>query len=281
MVGSGATTDDGAGEGARTPIVTLAGYSGSLAALLTLARTHQIDLATMSIVDLVDQLAAAVQDAPATTALAQKGDWLVMAAWLVQLRSRLLLPAEASEQLVAQETAGRFRERLTALATIQALAGWLEARPQLGRDVFVRGQDVETFELASDASPAIDVIEFLWASMALFDGGIPASDGAEIYRPPARELYAIPEARARILRRLSDTPAGMALDQLLPSDAAKDISTLRKRSAWASTLIASLELAKQGAVTLAQTDLFTAVHVTPWAHPAAWSAERCRGRAQG
>jgi segregation and condensation protein A len=262
------TTDAGAGEG-TTPTLRLDGYHGSLADLLTLARARQIDLATMSIVNLVDQLTAAMQDAPATTVLAQKGDWLVMAAWLVQLRSRLFLPAAAPAQHTAPETARRFRERLADLATIQALADWLEARPQLGRDVFVRGHQDETGDPMTGSTPAIDVIEFLWASMALFDDGTSLPDVADSYRPPTRELYAVAEARARILRRLSDTPAGMALDQLLPSDAAKDTSTLRKRSAWASTLIASLELAKQGAVTLAQTDLFTAVHVTPWAHPAA------------
>jgi segregation and condensation protein A len=262
MVGPVAATDDGAGEG-TTPLLTLDGYHGTLEALLTLARAREINLATMSIVDLVDQLAAAVQDAPVATQMGQKGDWLVMAAWLVQLRSRLLLPSEAPEQLVATEAAGRLRERLADLATIQALAGWLDNRPQLGRDVFVRGQHGETFEPEIGTTPAIDVIEFLWASMALFDDGAPAPEVAEIYRPPARALFAVAEARTRILQRLADTPEGKALQDLLPAETADDIPTFRKRSAWASTLIASLELTKQGAVTLAQTDLFTEVHVTP------------------
>jgi segregation and condensation protein A len=112
--------------------------------------------------------------------------------------------------------------------------------------------------------PGIDVIEFLWASMALFDDGGPAPDVSEAYRPPWREHYSVPEARARILRRLSETPDGLALEHLLPDDSAMDeISALRKRSAWASTLIASLELAKQGDVNLAQTGPFAAVHVSP------------------
>jgi segregation and condensation protein A len=87
---------------------------------------------------------------------------------------------------------------------------------------------------------------------------------SEPYRSRGRELYSIPEARVRILRRLSETPDGLALEHLLPDVAAvKGISAIRKRSAWASTLIASLELAKQGDVSLAQTDPFANVHVNP------------------
>jgi len=112
--------------------------------------------------------------------------------------------------------------------------------------------------------PGIDVIEFLWASMALFDDGGPAPDVSDAYCPSSRELYSVPEARARILRRLSETPDGLSLEDLLPDEAAmEEISALRKRGAWASTLIASLELAKQGDVTLAQADPFTVVYVTP------------------
>jgi chromatin segregation and condensation protein Rec8/ScpA/Scc1 (kleisin family) len=78
-----------------------------------------------------------------------------------------------------------------------------------------------------------------------------------------RELYSVPEARARILRRLAETPGGLELEHLLPDDATEnEISAIRKRGAWASTLIASLELAKQGDVTLAQADPFTVVYVT-------------------
>jgi chromatin segregation and condensation protein Rec8/ScpA/Scc1 (kleisin family) len=169
-----ATTDEGAGEGA-TPRLTLDGYHGSLAALLTLARRQKIDLATISLLELVDQLAAAMQDAPAATPMGQKADWLVMASWLVQLRSRLLLPADAPVHQAAQDAADRLRNRLSGLAEIQALATWLDDRP-----------------VAGDEMPA-----------------------------------------------------------------------LRKRGAWASTLIAGLELAKQGDVRLAQAAPFTVVHVTP------------------
>jgi segregation and condensation protein A len=102
----------------------------------------------------------------------------------------------------------------------------------------------------------IDVIEFLWASMALFEDSGPGLDVSETYRPRRRELYSIPEARPQILRRLAETPDGLPLERLLPEEAASaDVQAepvLKQRAAWTSTLVASLELAKQGNVALAQ-----------------------------
>jgi hypothetical protein len=133
-------TEDGAGAGERTPLLILDGCSGSLEGLLTLARSRRIELAKILVLDLVDQLAAAMRDAPAATPVGQKGDWLVMASWLVQLRSLLLLPADAPAHQLATDAADRLRKRLSGPAEIQALAAWLDDRPQLGRDAFVRGK---------------------------------------------------------------------------------------------------------------------------------------------
>ena len=229
-----AMTDDGEGEG-RTPRIAFDGFDGSLARLLTLARARRIDLSKIPVLDLADQLAAAMRDAAPATPLAQKGDWVVMAAWLLQLRSLLLLPADNLTRKAASEEAERFRDRLSGLAEIQALAAWLDRRPRLGRDVFDRGE--------------------------------PGPDVSETYRPPWRELYSIAAARARILTLLAETPGGRSLEALLPDEPAADGMPvdpgLRKRGAWASTFIAGLELAKQGEVVLTQKTIFTAIHVTP------------------
>jgi segregation and condensation protein A len=107
-------------------------------ALLALARAQKIDLAALPLVTLLDQLTAALQQAPTSVPLGQKGDWVVMAAWLVQLRARLLLPADPAAQQDAAAEAGQFRDRLLALQEAQALAAWLECRPQLGHEVFCR-----------------------------------------------------------------------------------------------------------------------------------------------
>jgi segregation and condensation protein A len=126
-----------AGQG--SPLLVLDGFDGPLERLLTLARAHQVDLARLSLTALLEQLTTALRQAPAAMALGQKGDWVVMAAWLLQLRSQLLLPADAPAQSDAAAEADQLRDRLVALQAVQALAAWLERRPQLGRDGFRRG----------------------------------------------------------------------------------------------------------------------------------------------
>ena len=215
---------------------------------------------------LVDQLAAALT-AERTTPLAHRGEWLVMAAWLVWLRSRLLLPPDSPAQQEAAAEAGRLRENLLALRAAQGLAAWLADRPQLGWQVFSRGAPewVGT-ELA--ASYQVDVVGFLWASMALFDDGAHDVDTGIVYRPPWHDLHSMRDARERILALLASQPDGASLERFLPAIHADDDRRarpgLRRRSAWASTLLASLELTRQGDIALAQDDAFMPIHLR-WA----------------
>jgi segregation and condensation protein A len=254
--------EDGEGEGG-SPRLTLDGFSGPLERLLVLARAQQIDLARIPVTGLVDQLAAALLDGRGRESLGQQGDWVVMAAWLLLLRSQLLLPAGAQEQVTASAEADRLRMRLDALRDAQALAHWLERRPQLGQEVFVRGQP-ELLGTAFQSGHRVDVIEFLWASLALFDDD-PAPDTESVYRPLLTDLYDVAAARARILRLLAAAPDGAPLDRLLPEPpaTADTVSrhSLRRRSAWVSTLAAGLELAKQGDVALVQAGDFQTIEV--------------------
>ena len=258
---------DGVDEGG-TPSVRLDGFNGSLDHLLAQARAHTIDLARLPLGALVDQLAAALRQAPAVS-LGQKADWVVMVAWLVQLRARLLLPADAPAHQQATAEADQLRGQLVTLADSQALAGWLQRRPQLGHDVFARGRP-EVFGVSVDAGPAIDVIEFLWASLARFDDDSTMPDDTEsVYRPARLALCTVAEARDRILRRLAHSPGGATLGQCLPEQylpappaAAEIQSVLRRRSAWASTLVASLELARQGNVALGQERACDPIHLS-------------------
>jgi segregation and condensation protein A len=258
------TGSDGAGE-VPTPLLALDGYSGPLERLLTLARSHQIDLTRLSLPDLVDQLVGALKNAPPGTSLGQKGDWVVMAAWLLQLRSLLLLPADTPAYQAAQDEAAQLRDRLAGLNEMQALAGWLDRRPQLGLDVFARGQP-EALGTSAVAEHEIDVIEFLWASLALFDDDIAETDSTASYLPRWLDLYSIPDARARILRRLVEVAHGCRLDELLPHEfggAETDLRpVLRRRSAWTSTFMASLELARQGDIVLTQETFLSPIHVS-------------------
>ena len=124
--------------------------------------------------------------------------------------------------------------------------------------MFARGQP-EMLGHAVEAGQAIDVVEFLGASLALFDDETTV-DTTEVYRARPFAPYQVAEARDRILRLLAGMPGGGPLDQFLPdlpADGSDPWRTLQRRSGWASTFIASLELAKQGDVALAQED--------PWA----------------
>ena len=246
-----------------TPLLALDGFDGPLERLLTLARAQQVDLSRISLIALLEQLEAALRQTSVTLPLGQKADWLVMAAWLLQLRSQLLLPAGAPAQQDAVVEADQLRGRLVERQATQALAGWLERRPQLGRDVFARGQPA--VGVSVEPTPDLDIIEFLWASLALFGDGEPAPDTTPFYRPPPRALYPVSEARARILRRLAEVRGEVAFALLLPDAPAlaegQSLPALQLRSAWSSTFAASLELAKQGDVVVTQEGLFRPIHL--------------------
>jgi len=111
------------------------------------------------------------------------------------------------------------------------------------------------------------MIAFLWACLEQFDDPADVVDTRPIYRLPALDLYDIPEARDRILRLLAESGEGLSLDQLLPGpnqqmDQPQTETRLRRRSAWSSTFVASLELAKQGDVALVQAENFDPIIVS-------------------
>ena len=256
---------EGAGEGG-SPHLTLAGFDGSLALLLAQARAHQIDLSTLRLPELIDQLADRLERARATIPLGHQADWVVMASWILLLRSDLLLPGDAPAQQAAERRASDLRDRLVALQEIQALAAWLDQRPQLGRDVFARGRS-EAIGSIAGGSIEVDIIAFLWACLEQFDDPADAVDTRPIYRLPALDLYGIPEARDRILRLLADSGEALSLDQLLPGSNQQTAqpqteTRLRRRSAWSSTFVASLKLAKQGDVVLEQAENFDPIIVS-------------------
>jgi len=150
------------------------------------------------------------------------------------------------------------------LQAAQALASWLERRRQLGRDVFARGQP-ELLGTSVGLQHQVDVIEFLWASMALFTDGADDGETPAVYRPPRLDLWTALDARARILQLLGEAPDDAPLDRFLPEISTQaEIETpaplpLRRRAAVASTLIAGLELARDGVVALHQPTPFAPI----------------------
>jgi segregation and condensation protein A len=259
-----AEDEDIAARPRQVPVLALDGFGGPLDLLLSLSRAHRINLAVLSIGDIMDQLALALREAPPAMPLSQKADWVVMASWVLLLRSNLLLPADEPVQIQAEADAAVLRDRLLALQHIKALAGWLERRAMLGRDVFPRGDPEWAGELVQHHRQ-IDRVAFVWACMELFDERDYALTEGSMYRPAYLDLFDIPGARNRIVRYFSGTNSQGELFELLPegmkADAPKPLTALRRRSAWTSTFVAMLELARQGIVELEQHEFLGPIKV--------------------
>lgn len=219
--------------------------------LLELARGQKVDLARISILSLVEQYLAIVEGARRIR-LELAGDWLVMAAWLAWLKSRLLLPDEpAAEE--AEEAAGMLAARLEALGYIQRSARWLGARPQLGHDVFPRGAPERLVKLDRTALAA-DLGGLVRGYMeARRRAGARAG-----YRPRPLLLWTVADALDRLGRMLGRMPGWTALERFLPHVADDPV---QRRAAMASTLLAGLELARGGAADLRQEEAFGPIMV--------------------
>ncbi len=244
-----------------TPELRLGAWEGPLDLLLELARAQKVDLARLSILGLAEQFGAALEAAMARprVPLSRLGDWLVMAAHLALLRSRLLLPAGTEEAQEARREAEALRRKLADREHVRHLADWLERRPQLNRDVFTRGAAEEP-ETADRATPAADTAALLRACLAVLE----RPDRGGSYRPPPLLLWRVPDALARLRRMLPATPEGAPLEHFLPETAADGHGeALQRRAALASTLLAGLELGREGAAWLSQGEAFGEIVVAP------------------
>ncbi|WP_052402484.1 segregation and condensation protein A [Muricoccus aerilatus] len=127
------------GRSERSPHLRVEGFEGPLDFLLEMVRRQRVDLGPLSILTLTDQLVSAIENSGGVR-LERRADWLVMASQLLLLKAQLFAPAspEAAEEAGAE--ARRRLDQLDELARMRAAAAWLSARPQLGREVFARGQ---------------------------------------------------------------------------------------------------------------------------------------------
>lgn len=246
------------------PMLSVAGFEGPLDWLLEMARAKKIDLAKLPIAELikcfVDALEAALcRSGGIGSDLGRWGDWLVMAATLTDLRSRLLLPLDAPKAQRALGEADALRRQVLGRAEMRAAADWLERRPQLGRDVFVRARP----EL-STAQRSTDITDLLRACLTLLR--VPV-ELATIYQPRPPPFWLMSDAIARIQAMILELPDGGTLKTFLPRiDANAPDRERRCRAAVASTLLAGLELARQGDIALDQE--------VPWASIAVHPRER-------
>jgi segregation and condensation protein A len=242
------------------PVLSVDGFAGPLDWLVEMAQARKIDLARLSIVALIEAFATAMEAALAdrtgerVAELGRWGVWLVMAASLALLRSRLLLPGDTPEARAAEDEAEALRRRLVSRAQVRAAADWLERRPQLGRDVFGCG----TGQRGRNNGRVGDITELLRACLVALE--VPAQ--AELYRPRPPTLWQVSDAIARLRQLLDALPDGSPLMAFLPEvEGTEPERQLRGRVAVSSTLVAGLELARAGVLALDQNAPWTPIRV--------------------
>ena len=239
-------------ESAAAPLVVdLEGYEGPLDVLLALARSQKVDLAHISILALADQYLAFISEAK-NLSLEIAADYLVMAAWLAYLKSRLLLPEDEGEPLSGPEMASRLAARLRRLEGMREAAGRLMARDRLGRDVFARGAP-EGVRLIKTPVFEVSLYELLKA----YGEQQQRATAAPLHITP-RITYRVEDAYRRLSDMLGQLPDWQVLERFLPSELAAGFA---RRQAVSVTLAASLELARTGEIELRQAQPFGPIYV--------------------
>lgn len=234
-------------------IIDIDGYEGPLDVLLTLARTQKVDLRHISILELVKQYLAFVAEM-GRLRLELAADYLVMAAWLAYLKSRLLLPPDEEEQPSAEDLAARLAHQLARLEAMREAAARLMARNRLGRDVFARGNP-EGVRVVRTALYDVTLYDLL---KAYADHS--ARTRISEMKIPRVSVYSLDEAIARLERMLGHTLDWTALERFLPASVP---GPRGQRSATASLFVAALELARQGRADIRQGEAFGPLYVRP------------------
>ena len=235
------------------------GYEGPLHLLLELARKQKVDLARISILELAEQYIAFIKNAQ-DLRIELAADYLVMASWLAYLKSRLILPREGDDELMpeADELAAHLAFRLQRLEAMRIAAKGLFRLPQIGQAVYKRGMPEG---LRSRTTPLYEAEMF---DILQAYGNSRSREGIKNHKVPKPLVFALEDARSRLKRAIMGLSCGAddwtALDSLLPTKAEfqDDIPT---QSIRASSLLAGLELAKEGDVELRQTGAFTPIYV--------------------
>ncbi len=238
---------------ATIPELHLDGFDGPMDLLLDLAERQRFDLGRISVLDLVEQFVAAMDGLAGRVTPERQAGWLVLATQLVLLRSRLMLPASPAEAQDAEQDAVREERRLEERLRMRAAVAWLEARPQLGWDTFVRpsrkpGRTETTMALME-------------ACLVVLRGPGNRPEAAPVYRPVLVRLWRVEQALARIRHMLAEDPQGGELAHFLPAMEPGADRLRQARGALAGTFVACLELARQGEVEVEQQVLFEPVRI--------------------
>ena len=235
--------------------VNIAGFEGPLDLLLALARTQKVDIARISVLALAEQYLAFIAEAKVMR-LELAADYLVMAAWLAFLKSRLILPKEHTpiDQATGEELAARLAFRLMRLDAMRRAATQIMTRKRLGQDVFSRGmpEGVKTIRQRLYTAEIFDLLK-------AYSDQRSRTIVRRTHVVRRRTVWSIKEARSH-LQRLVGSSSGewvqleMFLEQYLPSEELA-------RTAVASSFGATLEMARDGLVEIRQDQPFSPIYM--------------------
>ena len=240
-------------------LLNIDGYEGPIDVLLEMARNQKVDLQKISILQLVRQYLAFVDRAKELN-LELAAEYLVMAAWLAYLKSRLLLPRESGDgtEPSGEAMAEALQFQLRRLESMRDAAQKLMELPQLGKNIFARGNP-EGLQVSFNTSWQVSLYDLLKAY-----GDIKRRAEYSTYDLPVFNIMSMEEAVERMTKMLGNLPrsgpqsAWATLQSFLPENIT---DPLYFRSSLASTLTAGLELAKQGKVEIRQDGAFRPIYL--------------------
>lgn len=227
--------------------VDVAGYEGPLDLLLDLARRQKVDLAAISVLALAEQYLAFIETVREKR-IEIAADYLVMAAWLAYLKSRLMVPqAPSDDEPSGEMMMAMLQFRLKRLEAMRAASAQLMNRPRLGFQVYARGLP-EPIALTRRNLWDASLFDLLKAYGALRERGLTVD-----YAPVQRTVWSLQDARDILQRLIGESFEWVAMDKYLAEYLA---SPAERRTVLASTFASSLELVRQGQVELRQTAAF-------------------------
>jgi len=238
---------------AEALIVDVDGFEGPLDVLLSLSRTQKVDLRKISVLELARQYLSFVERAKVLR-IELAADYLVMAAWLAFLKSRLLLPPEPGEDGPSgEELAAHLAFQLERLQAMRDSAAQLMAQDQLGRDFFARGQgeDITRIKTVTYSATLLDLMQ-----------GYARIRTRDDFRPfvlDRESVFTMEEALERMRKLIGFTGSWTDMLSYLPDGWHSD--PVRRRSATAATFAAALQLVKEGKLELRQSDTYAPIQL--------------------
>ena len=232
--------------------VDLNNFNGPLEVLLDLAKSQKVDLEKISITMLVDQFLDFIKSEKNIN-LDLASEYLLMATWLTYLKSKLLLPESDEEEFKALEVAEKLKLQLKKLELIRLLSDQMLKRKRLGKDVFMRGIKGK-FKSIYNTKYSLTLFEILKTYSSI----IMTRDFQKM-NIPRLPVFTTEEGIQRIKEFFGNLSDWKNIDELLPINFS-DKNNLR-RTGKAGIFSGSLELAKEGNISIKQNNLFDDIYI--------------------